>query len=682
MAITNTTTVKNAGLTRRPPLNDALFIGGSIAFLVVLLGVLRGILLYVNFNLATGIPSSDLVTSFLIGIRFDLIVACIAALILVPTLALPAGLGSRRLARTWLAVTGSLVLFIGVSEIEFYREFHTRLNNIAFHYLQDDPATVSSMLWNGYPVLRYVLLWLLLSACYWALLGWLNRTTAGTPGRNASAVTRVLVTLLVLFLVAWGGRGTLRSGPPLRWGDAFQSEHLLANHLGLNGTYMLVKAATSEAQGRPERKWLDKLPEQEALATVRNLLLTPADTLLEPDDYPLLRNHIPSSGLARPPKNVVLIILESFSGEFTGVMGREYGITPEFDKLARGGLLFDRVFSNGSHTHQGMFASVACFPNLPGHEYLMQQPEGQHQFSGLPALLSRRDYGDVYVYNGHFAWDNQQGFFRNQGMSHFVGRDDYLNPVFIDPTWGVSDEDMFNRSLRELNNIADKPFYAVLQTLSNHTPYALPDNLPVERVEGFGRLNDHLTAQRYSDWALGQFFDQAREQPWYDDTLFVVVGDHGFALDQQLTDIDLLRFHVPLLFIGPGIQAVYGPRNHTVASQLDIVPTAVSLLGQPFVHQCWGRDLLSLPQGDPGLAMIKPSGSDPSVAMLSGDHILVKNGTGDLQSGRYVLDPAPQFFPDDDAGLLALNSQHLSAFIESALQALLNDSTSIPGSYQ
>ncbi|NSM55884.1 sulfatase-like hydrolase/transferase, partial [Serratia marcescens] len=91
-------------------------------------------------------------------------------------------------------------------------------------------------------------------------------------------------------------------------------------------------------------------------------------------------------------------------------------------------------------THQGMFATMACFPNLPGFEYLMQTPEGGHKFSGLPQLLSARQYEDVYVYNGDFAWDNQSGFFSNQGMTTFIGRNDYVDPVFSDPTWGVSDQ--------------------------------------------------------------------------------------------------------------------------------------------------------------------------------------------------------------------------------------------------
>ena len=249
--------------------------------------------------------------------------------------------------------------------------------------------------------------------------------------------------------------------------------------------------------------------------------------------------------------------MESFAGRYVGALGSADGITPNFDRLAGEGLLFERFFANGTHTHQGMFASMACFPNLPGFEYLMQTPEGGHRFSGLPQLLGARAFDDVYVYNGDFAWDNQAGFFGNQGMKRFVGRNDYVNPVVSDPTWGVSDQDMFARAAEELGKLDNgAPFYALLQTLSNHTPYALPDPLPVAAVQGHGALDAHLTAMRYADWALGQFFERVRHEPWFKQTLFVVVGDHGFGAPEEVTEMDLLRFHVPLLLIAPASPSV------------------------------------------------------------------------------------------------------------------------------
>lgn len=673
----DTSSMRPGGRQWPPVIADVAFLVGYVVIFLLAGAVLRGLLLYINRDLAATIPLHDLAMSFLVGLRFDLIVACVLGFPLVLALLLPHGLGKRRAALIWLITIGAATLFAGVVEPEFYRQFHTRLNSIAIHYLEEDPATVSSMLWHGFPVVRYLLLWGFLTAIYGYALVLMHRLTASRRTHAYTPALRIPVFLVVLMLAVWGARGTLRSGPPLRWGDAFHSGHLFANHLGLNGTFTLAKAA-KDTDGEKGREWLSRMPDDEAIKTLRSLLLTSRDELIDADTYPVLRRHVPDKKLPKAPKNIVLIIMESFSGEYTGALGNGDGITPEFDKLAREGLLFDHFFSNGTHTHQGMFATVACFPNLPGHEYLMQQPEGQHQFSGLPALLRDRNFDDVYVYNGHFAWDNQEGFFRNQGMTTFIGRDDFENPVFIDPTWGVSDQDMFDRAVVELNGLPhDKPFYAVLQTLSNHTPYALPKDLPVEPVVGQGNLDEHLTAQRYSDWALGRFFAQAKNAPWYKDTVFVIVGDHGFSVPRQLSDIDLLRFRVPMLILGDGIRDTYGALNHTVATQTDVVPTVVGLLGKPFVHQCWGRDLLALPADDAGFGVIKPSGSDQTVALLRGDEVLVKPPQAAAQLGRYELSPQESYtpIPGDDATLL---NDDLDAYIQSAMRALVDNSTGLP----
>jgi phosphoglycerol transferase MdoB-like AlkP superfamily enzyme len=278
------------------------------------------------------------------------------------------------------------------------------------------------------------------------------------------------------------------------------------------------------------------------------------------------------------------------------------------------------------------------------------------------------------VYNGDFAWDNQQGFFSNQGMTHFIGRNDYVNPLVADPTWGVSDQDMFERSILELNMLKDnQPFYALLQTLSNHTPYALPEILPSEPVTGHGSLDLHLTAMRYSDWALGEFFKKAKQQPWYNDTLFVVLGDHGFGTPEQMTEMDLNRFHVPMLLIAPGIQDKWGKINTTVAAQVDMVPTIMGRLGDKVQHQCWGRDLLTLPKEDQGFAMIKPSGSDQTVALIKGERILIKPKDLKARMWTYQLGANPQSAPATEQAEDAQWLKQLNAYIQTATSSLLDN---------
>lgn len=653
-----------------------LFTAVSVVLWLLLLSGLRGLLLAYNQEMLGSTSTADLVEAFSNGLRFDLRLIVYISVPLVLGMLIPWLMNQRRALVAWLTFSAAISILLGIIELDFYREFHQRLNSLVFQYLNEDPATVLSMIWHGFPVVTLLSAWLGCSVLMWLLFSVAERKTRAyaLPDRRYSYITQGLAFSICLVICVVAARGTLRQGPPLRWGDAYTTHSMFANHLGLNPVLSLYNAAKTTFSSHRDNIWKATLPAEQAQDITRDLVLTAHDQLIDADSAAIRRLFSPVLDTQLPVRNVVVILMESFAGRYTGALGSTDQITPEFDQLSKEGLLFTRFFSNGTHTHQGMFASMACFPNLPAFEYLMQTPEGGNQFSGLPQLLSTRQFQDAYVYNGDFAWDNQQGFFSNQGMTHFVGRNDYINPVVSDPTWGVSDQDMFDRSIIELNKLEhDKPFYALLQTLSNHTPYALPDVLPVEPVTGHGSLDLHLTAMRYSDWALGEFFKQAKQQPWYKDTLFVVLGDHGFGAPEQMTEMDLYRFHVPMLLLAPGIQEQFGTHNTTVASQVDMVPTIIGRLGDAVQHQCWGRDVLTLPQEDQGFAMIKPSGSDQTVALIKGDRIIIQPKDVNARVWTYQLGSDPQSAPAtphaDDTHWL----QQLNAYIQTATRSLLDN---------
>lgn len=648
--------------------SDLYFILSSAGILMLLQTVLRGVLLWRNNDLSSNIPSQDLIHAFITGLRFDLIVTVYVLLPLIFGLLFKKGLNNRNAYTVWLTFIASVMVFLAIVELDFYHEFHTRLNSLVFEYMREDPATVLSMIWYGFPVITYLIIITLLITTLFFIFNYNSKILVAESPQNAHYSLRMTAFIVVLLISVVGARGTLRQGPPLRWGDAFQSQYLFANHLGLNGVYTLAKAVIGSKKS--DNKWLKKMPISEAKNSVAQMVLTSSDTPLDSDYSPVFRTYHARSGLTKKPLNVVFILMESFSGEYVGALGHDEGITPEFDKLAKQGLLFNRFFSNGTHTHQGMFASLACFPNLPHYEYLMQQPEGSNHFSGLIQMTADRGYQSMYVYNGDFAWDNQKGFFGAQGMQRFIGRHDFVSPVFSDPTWGVSDQDMFDRAAEELQKMPkDKPFFAFLQTLSNHTPYALPSPLPVEKVTGHGELNEHLTAMRYADWALGQFFKKVAKSEYFDNTLFVLVGDHGFGTPNQVTDIDMLRFHVPLLVIGPDVIKKYGYTNSTVGAQVDIAPTVAGLMGGDTTFSCWGRDLLNI--NDHGFAVIKPSGSDPTTAIIDDNRVLVNSTDNSAALYHYQLLPKASADIIHDAKETKIIGHQLDAYIESATSILL-----------
>ncbi len=659
--------------------------------LMVMYTLLRIGLLVYNREMIGETPASTFIEALFNGMRFDLRLTIYLLIPLMLSLFSVRAMAARGFFRFWLTLVGSITLFLGLMEMDFYREFHQRLNGLVFQYVKEDPKTVLSMLWYGFPVVRYLLAWALVTWLLSLVFKGIDRVTrprrefsVGSGSNRAIApwYMRVGVFFVVLVIAVISARGTLRQGPPLRWGDAYTTESNFANQLGLNGTLTLITAAKSRMSEDRDNIWKATLPQPEAQQVVRDMLLTSHDRLIDPNIAAVRRDFTPPAENTLPIRNVVVILMESFAGHSVGALGDKANITPYFDKLSREGLLFDHFFSNGTHTHQGMFATMACFPNLPGFEYLMQTPEGSHKLSGLPQLLSAgRNYDDVYVYNGNFAWDNQSGFFSNQGMTNFVGREDFVNPVFSDPTWGVSDQDMFDRGAEELKARQNgKPFYALLQTLSNHTPYALPENLPVERVTGHGSLDEHLTAMRYSDWALGQFFEKAKKEPYYKNTLFVVLGDHGFGNKMQLTEMDLGRFNVPLLLIGPGVQEKFGQRSSIVGTQVDVVPTIMGRLGGQTRNQCWGRDLLNLPEGDKGFGVIKPSGSEQVVAIVHGNRILIEPTEMPAKVMTYTLGANPHAEVVPDAPDTAELKQKLESFLQTATKSLLDNTAGVEAS--
>lgn len=630
-------------------LPEVRFIAALYLLLAVLFASLRTLLLLRNGSLAEQIPGAVLAESFLVGLRFDLAVSSYLLIPLFLGLVLLPGRRKGWLLPPFALLVGSL-LFLGVAEAEFYREFESRFNALVFEYLSH-PVIVAGMIWDGYPVLRYSALALALIAAFGALLWWLQRRYL-RQGESGPPLLRTIGATLALTLMVFLSRGGF-AHEPLRWGDAFFSEATFANHLALNGLFTLGRSGWDKLYSK-QSFWVKGLPAEEAREITRRMVTLPDEEPLQSDLYPLGRRRTAEAGSVLSlkkedparPVNVVVILMESFSARYVGALGSDAGLTPEFDALARKGVLFERAFSSGTHTHQGVYASLTSFPNLPGYEYLMKMMEANQEFSDLPTLLHKNGYGSVFLYNGLFSWDNKEGFFRQHGVDRFVGTEDYVNPAFRDPVWGVSDHDALTRANEEFRDLAGKgPFLGIVLTLSNHAPFNLPNPLPFPRIRTGDEMEGRFNAMRYADWALGEFFRQASREEYFKNTLFVITGDHGFAHPPMLTPFQLTRFHVPLLFYSPSLLGEEGARRRTVVSQVDIVPSILGLLGLRDPIQCWGRNVFSPALKDEGFAVIKPSGGEEVAAIVEGDYMLMVAPKEKPALFRYSLE-----FPAEASG--------------------------------
>lgn len=426
---------------------------------------------------------------------------------------------------------------------------------------------------------------------------------------------RIFLSLGLLPLIVITARGGLQNRP-LRPAMAFTSDNLSLGHLSLNSLYTVLWA-TAHSGGEK----LALLPDSEARKLAQSLIASPDEIFLNPD-YPFLRLKSPSQdstlSLSRAgnsettgPLNVVILIFESWNAGFTGAIRQGSkasgnSITPNFDSLATEGLLFTRFYATGDRSIHAFPAILASLPNLTG-ERLMHSTLETNTMRGIGSILKERNYRTVFAMG---AAPSSMGF---DSYAHACGFDRYLSgedfpdegPEFSDPNWGIFDGPFLGFLHENLNSLAE-PFAAAFFSLTAHNPHIVPPSFarkhPLPDESGYTRADDttapedfqldvQLRSALYADHALGEFIRKRRTQPSFKRTVFVITADHtGFTRGiHDYTSLE--RFHVPLLIYAPGI--VSPARDTLPASQADILPTLLDILGGPSKHSSLGLSLLA-----------------------------------------------------------------------------------------
>jgi phosphoglycerol transferase MdoB-like AlkP superfamily enzyme len=291
----------------------------------------------------------------------------------------------------------------------------------------------------------------------------------------------------------------------------------------------------------------------------------------------------------------VIILEESLGAEYVGCLGG-LPLTPRLDRLSKEGLLFTNLYATGTRTVRGIEATVCGFLPTPGSS-VVKLGLSQQRFFTLADLLQQRGYATEFIYGGDSQFDNMRSFFLGNGFQKVYDLKTFNNPVF-EGTWGVSDEDLFNKANKVFKSHGDSPFFALLLSTSNHDPFEFPN----KRIALYEKpkMTRH-NAMKYADYALGQFFDMARKERYYEKTVFLVIADHSTRLrGQDLVPIH--TFHIPGLIIGPNVK----PERYTkVASQIDMAPTLLDLMGINARTPLIGRPLLSMPDDIAGRAVMQ-----------------------------------------------------------------------------
>ncbi len=553
-------------------------------------------------HLASGIPSSILFQSFIIGARFDMVVL---SYLLIPFFILSSfpfintfrWKPARNLTLFLIFLGLSFLFLLSLVDLEYFSEFGTRLNHWALEYL-DRPDFVFYSIWSSYPVIPYLILWAFICFVFIFFMLKLSRKIL-KKSSNRFPPNEIFYFILALFLLFFSARGRLKLAP-IDWGLAYFSKYDFANQLALNGIHTLGKTMLDEhKESSPE--YLSEFhffDDKEALTSVQKLL-TGRNEKLE-DSLHSIRRYIISESDKLENHNIVIVLLESWLAEFVGSLGSKLNLTPHFDSLVQNGILFENFFATGTRTNRGLVSVLCSFPSQPGGT-LMKKFNHNQPFVSLSRILKEREYNTLFIYGGDLQFDNMKGFFSQQGFDLFAGQEDFPKKEFTNK-WGVPNDIVFSRAVEEFSRIGDHPFLGVIVTLSNHEPFTLPRNVTKPYPSDYPN-SEYLNAFHYSDWALGKFFHQAEKEAFFKNTIFVLVADHGRLLQSQ-SDLPLERFHIACLIYSPEIIGKEPKRIKTVASQTDLIPTILGLLGKPALHESWGRDLFSLSSEDKGFAMM------------------------------------------------------------------------------
>jgi phosphoglycerol transferase MdoB-like AlkP superfamily enzyme len=561
---------------------------------------------------------------FVNGLMIDSSVAA-STLFLIRLLTLLIQVASRDVARRIHVVVVylcfSLYFFINLVDIVYFEMFDSRLN-ILFVENIGQMGPIFQTIVDDYPVFVVGVSWLLVVAVF----AWLNRLKV--PILKCSLCQRYRTTAAAAALVILAGLSFLWVGEPFWRTGAFSVGNQALNQLSLNGVYTLAKAfdqmrILERDSGGVTYQFS---PAEAAIEAVHTRIIGENEEFVS-ELYPFARKICRPMYLRIKKPNVVIILMEGFSASYIGVLNADgSGCSPGFDTLCANGILFSNFYGHETRTHHGLVSTVGSFPSLLG--MFLTRRRGTESFYTLGTLLKQYGYSTSFIYGYDQGFDHMGFFMKQGGFDLIIDQADFPSPRFK-AQWGVSDEDLFD----VVNNIfsqqsPDTPFFSVVLTSSNHTPHEVPKHFLRQHPE---YSDDKLRAAfAYSDYALQLFFKNARREPYFRNTIFIIVADHGEIRDPE--DRYLKRFHIPCLIYAPhliGTSRVIA----TVAGQIDIGTTLMHLIGFTEVFHFVGRNLLAIPE-DEGFAVMR---NNHTLYYRVGNSVLVRD-IRDTLSTIYLVD--------------------------------------------
>lgn len=464
-----------------------------------------------------------------------------------------------------LCIYVCVIVFNVISEYVFWDEFGVRYNFIAVDYLIYTNEVIGNIM-ESYPIVPMVGGMLVVTAVIaWGMFRRDFRSVELFEGWRWKAIVSpiYIVAALAAFAIV-----TLNT-------RLQQTPNVYLNELQANGVYKFFDAFFKNRIDY--KQFYPTLDDDEACQMIYAEYGSTEDNL----------RHIASNGDEQRP-NIVLITLESMSASFMERYGNDEHLTPALDSLCRQAIVFDNMFATGNRTVRGLEAVTLSLPPCPGQSIIKREDHADMNSTGR-MLKQQKGYSVTYFYGGMSYFDNMKAFF---GSNHYdiVDKENYSpDEITFANIWGVCDQDAYNKvlkTLREKHRAGGQPFFAHVMSVSNHRPYTYPDGRisisPTEKVRSGGVM--------YSDYALGEFIEKAKQEEWFDNTVFVITADHCASSAGKI-EIPLEKYRIPALIYAP---SRFEPQVvEKVASQIDIMPTLFALLDMEYDSHFYGRDILA-----------------------------------------------------------------------------------------
>lgn len=482
----------------------------------------------------------------------------------------PAWLARRGVRIALFGACGALVVFESFVEYFYFEEFDARFNNIAVDYVLY-PHEVVGNVFESYDVPLFVALAL---ACGALAAWWSSRWLPELPSASAAWRERVRRAGLGL-LVSLSAAGALLVLP------REVSANRVVNELAASGPVQLVRAYWSA--DLDYALYYRTLPLDVARPRAARVL---GHAEWPTAGQPSTRT---SPSIARgTPSQVVVVLEESLGSDFVGSLGAAKSpCTPELDRWSTEGLWFRNLIATGNRTVRGLEGVLCSFVPLPGDSLVKRPAAGQ--VATLASVFRATGFDTAFFYGGYGVFDSMKPFMLRNGYQEFVEQPDFPDEAFR-TIWGVADEYIFDALVeRQLaQRERQRPLFATLLSVSNHKPYRVPPGRPGSEGEP-----SRTGAVRYADWCLGRYLQRLRDTGLLDDTLVLIVGDHG-ARVYGAEEIPTRSYRIPALFVG-GPTALGGQRIERLCSQIDLAPTLLELCGIAVDAPFFGRSVLGLP---------------------------------------------------------------------------------------